>query len=250
MLRKRLVTVLTFNEGTLFRTKLFEPDYMYTHEFVDLWSIDEIILLDVTRNRTQQSHEDFLKIVTHFAKYCFVPMSVGGGIRNIGDVQTYMKAGADKIVVNTGALMRPELIQEISHLYGAQCVVLSIDARKKEGGGYEVYGSFASEGMNKTPAQWASFAESLGAGEILITSVERDGSLSGYDLDLCKEVVQAVRAPVLILGGAGAWQHFVDAILQGGASAVCTQNIYHFTETSIQSAKSYMARAGIAVRLD
>ncbi len=245
MLRKRVVTVLTLNDGTLFRTKLFRPDYRYTINFVDAWSIDEIVILDVTRENADR--EKFLNVVATFAAECFVPISVGGGIRSLDDVQRYMAAGGDKVVVNTGALERPELITEIAEAYGAQCVVLSIDARKTDTG-YEVMGAFGARPAGKDPADWAREAEKLGAGEIMITSIERDGALQGYDLELTKRVVDAVGVPVLTLGGAGNWKHMADAFKDAGVSAACTQNIYHFTETSIASAKKYLAGKGIEVR--
>lgn len=246
MLRHRLVTVLTFNDGTLFRTKLFHPDYRYTHNFVDSWLVDEIVMLDVTRNGGD--NQAFLDVVTKFASECFVPLAVGGGIRNLDDVRRFMAVGADKVVVNSGAVERPELITEIAGAYGAQCVVLSIDARKTEDGGFEVFAGCGSKATGLEPATWAKRAEELGAGEVMITSIERDGSLQGYDLDLCKLVADAVTVPVLVLAGAGSWKHFVDGIEKGGASAVCTQNIYHFTESSILSAKKYLASKGIPVR--
>ena len=250
MLRNRLITVLTFNDGTLFRTKLFEPDYRYTHNFVDSWSVDEIVILDITRD-PKADKRAFYDVVTQFAKECFVPLAVGGGIRTLDDARRMMAVGGDKVVVNTGAVERPALITEIAEAYGSQCVVLSVDARKSENldGGYEVFSHFADRPTGKTPGDWARESETLGAGEIMITSVERDGSLQGYDLALCRQVAAAVTLPVLGMAGAGKWKHFVEGIEQGGLSAVCTQNIYHFTETSISSAKKFMEKKGIPVRL-
>jgi cyclase len=248
MLRKRLVTVLTFNDGVLFRTKLFRPDYRYTLNFVDAWSVDEIVVLDVTRPG-QGSRENFYSVVNRFASRCFVPLAAGGGVRSIDDVRKLMAVGADKVVVNTGALERPELVAEIARLYGSQCVVVAIDARKNTAGEYEVFSSFATTSTGRPVAEWARQVEALGAGEILVTAIERDGFLQGYDLELCRIVVDVVSIPVLVLGGAGNWQHMTDAIKVGGVSAVCTQNIYHFTEASIRSAKAYLANAGIEVRL-
>jgi len=250
MLRKRLVTVLTFNEGTLFRTKLFEPDYRYTHNFVDSWSVDEIVMLDVTRDASTD-RSAFYDVVTQFAKECFVPLAVGGGVRTMDDVRRMLSVGGDKVVVNTGAIERPEFITEIAEAYGSQCVVVSIDARRSETvqDGYEVVSGFARVATGKSPVDWARTSEQLGAGEVLITSVERDGSLQGYDIPLCRMVADAVTVPVLGLAGAGNWKHFVEGIEDGGLSAVCTQNIYHFTETSITSAKKFMEKKGIPVRL-
>jgi len=246
-LRKRLVTLLTFHDGVLTRTKLFEPDYRYTHNFVDAWQVDEIVALDVTRPG-QGARANFLAVVGDIAGRCFVPLAAGGGVRALGDVEVLLRAGADKIVVNTGALDRPSLIGEIARAYGSQCAVVAIDARPK-GEDYEVLAEFARRATGSTPEAWARQAEAEGAGEILITNVLRDGSLMGYDLALCRRVVDAVTIPVLVAGGAGNWQHFVDGIVEGGAEAVCTSNVYHFTEASILSAKARMAAAGIAVRV-
>ncbi|MBL4615614.1 MAG: imidazole glycerol phosphate synthase subunit HisF [Magnetovibrio sp.] len=248
MLRKRLITVLTFNDGVLFRTKLFEPDYRYTLSFVDAWSVDEVVILDVTRPG-QGDRQNFYKVVEHFARKCFVPLAVGGGIRDVDEVRRLLGYGADKVVLNTGALEQPRLITETAKLYGAQCVVLSIDAKKIDENRYEVYSTFGSQPTGKSPTEWAAQGEALGAGEVLITAIERDGWLQGYDLDLCREVSEAVNVPVLALGGAGSWKHFAEAFKQCGVSGVCTQNIYHFTEQSIHSAKAFLAKNGVDVRL-
>ncbi|MHC8509140.1 MAG: imidazole glycerol phosphate synthase subunit HisF [Rhodospirillales bacterium] len=246
MLRKRVVTVLTFNDGVLFRTKLFTPDYRYTHNFIDTWSVDEIIALDVTRPG-EGARDNFWKVLGQLARSCFVPLTVGGGVRTVEDVRRAMAAGADKVAVNSGALERPELISEIASAYGRQCVVLSIDAAQKPEGGYTVMADFARRDTGLDPADWAQRGEALGAGEILVTSVERDGSLEGYEEPLCRAVAEAVSAPVLILGGAGNWRHFEQGFALG-AQAVCTQNIHHFTETAVASAKAYLAKRGVSVR--
>jgi len=248
VLRNRLVTVLTLNDGVLFRTKEFRPDYRYTMNFVDAWSIDEIVALDVTRPG-HGSRDSFYEVVAELAAKCFVPLSCGGGVRTIEDVHALLRMGADKVVFNTGAVERPELITEAAGLFGAQCVVLSIDALRHPDGRYEVYTDFGSKPTGLAPDEWARRAEELGAGEIMVTSIEKDGSLEGYDNELNRLVSDAVSVPVLVAGGAGKWQDFVDGFVEGGASAVCTTNIYHFTESSIRSAKQFLARAGIPVRL-
>lgn len=247
MLRKRVITVLTFNDGVLFRTKLFRPDYRYTLNFVDAWSVDEIVALDVTRPG-EGDRANFERVVSDFARRCFVPLAAGGGVRSLADVERLMAMGADKVVVNTGALERPELITEIANSYGAQCVIVSIDAKRTDAG-YEVYGRFGGEPTGRHPADWAREAQERGAGEILVTSIDRDGWLQGYDLELSRGVADAVTVPVLILGGCGSWKHMAEGFKDGHASAVCTQNIYHFTETSIHSAKRYLDKQGIEVRL-
>ena len=158
-----------------------------------------------------------------------------------------LSPGDPVVAVTVGAF--GDRFAAIAEAYGAQCVVLSIDARRKASGGYEVFAGCGSKATGLEPAAWAKRGEELGAGEVLITSIERDGSLQGYDLELCKRVSDAVSVPVLVLGGAGSWKHFVEGIENGGASAVCTQNIYHFTESSILSAKKFLADRGIAVRM-
>ncbi len=247
MLRKRLITVLTFNDGVLFRTKEFQPDYRYTLNFVDAWSVDEVVLLDITRPGTgERAH--FLEVVQQFAERCFVPLAAGGGVRTMDDVRQLLRSGADKVIVNTAAVERPAFITEIAQAYGAQCVVVSIDAKWSARGAYEVYTRCGTQPTGLDPAAWARAAQERGAGEILITSTEKDGSLEGYDNDLNRRIATAVDIPVLVCGGAGKWQDFVDGFRDGNASAVCTANIYHFTEPSIRSAKQYLARAGIPVR--
>jgi cyclase len=246
MLRKRLITVLTFNDGVLFRTKVFTPDYRYTTSFVDAWSIDEIVLLDITRPERRKP-ELFHSVVSDFSRKCFVPLCVGGGVRTLDDFKRYLDLGADKIAINTIPLDQPDLITQAATRFGSQCVVVSIDARK-EGDGYRVYRNCGREATAWTPEDLARRAEELGAGEILITSIERDGSLEGYDNELNRRVVSNVTIPVIVCGGAGKWQDFVDGFQRSGADAVGTTNIYHFTETSIKSAKQYLVRQGLQVR--
>ena len=246
MLRKRVITVLTFCDGVLFRTKLFHPDYRYTLNFVDAWSVDEIIVLDVTRPRGS-GREAFCRVIGDFARRCFVPLTAGGGVSSIEDVRLFMSLGADKITVNTAAIENPSLIAEIARTYGEQCVVCSIDVKKTDGG-YEVYSDFGSRPTGLDPVEWARQCQEEGAGEIMVTSIDRDGSLQGYDLELCQRIADAVRVPTLILGGCGNWKHMERGFNDGHADAVCTQNIYHFTEASIQAAKTYLAKAGISVR--
>jgi imidazole glycerol-phosphate synthase subunit HisF len=247
MLRHRVITVLTLNDGVLFRTKQFHPDYRYTINFVDTWSVDEVVVLDITRPG-HGTRDNFYEAVARLAANCFVPLAAGGGVRTLADVRTMLGVGGDKVVLNTGALERPALISEAAALYGSQCVVVSIDAAHHADGRYEVYAAAGTQPTGLDPAEWARRAEDLGAGEIFITSIERDGSLEGYDNELNCRVAEAVSVPVLVGGGAGKWQDFYEGFTRGRASAVCTTNIYHFTEPSIRSAKRYLEKAGILVR--
>ena len=239
---------MTINDGVLFRTRNFIPDYRYTLNFVDAWSIDEIIILDITRDRIKDKRR-FFCAVENFAKNCFVPLAVGGGVSCIDDFSKLLGLGADKVTLNTQAIEQPELIRSAAKKYGTQCVVVSIDAKKINDNKYEVYSEFGSKPTGLTPEEWAKKAEDLGAGEILITSIDKDGSLEGYDNELNYLVSESVTIPVLAAGGAGKWQDFVDGISIGKASAVCTTNIYHFTESSISSAKQYMMHNNVHVRL-
>lgn len=247
MLKKRLVTVLTFNDGVLFRTKNFVPDYRYTTNFVDAWSVDEVILLDITRPG-DGDRSNFYGVIGEFARNCFIPVAAGGGVTDTEGVSDLLRAGADKVVINSEALKRPEFITEMALIFGSQCVVVSIDARK-DGDSYEVFSEYGTCPTGFQPQDWARKAEECGAGELMVTSIEKDGSLQGYDNKLNRIVAETVDIPVLVCGGAGRWQHFVDGFNDGLASAVCTTNIYHFTETSISSAKSYIQSAGIDVRI-
>ncbi len=248
MLRHRLITVLTLNDGVLFRTKQFHPDYRYTLNFVDTWSIDEIVVLDVTRPGSGD-RANFLTMLDTLARRMFVPLACGGQIRSVDDVKQLLRLGADKVILNTGAVERPALISEAAALFGAQCVVVSIDAKRAASGDYEVLTHCGTRPTGLEPAAWARRAEELGAGEILVTSIDHDGSLEGYDNVLSRRVSEAVSVPVLVSGGAGSWPHFADGFRLGGASAVCTTNIYHFTETSIKSAKRYLETQGLSMRM-
>jgi len=167
MLRHRLITVLTLNDGTLFRTKLFKPDYRYTMSFVDTWSVDEVVMLDITRAKNH-GQEPFLEAIGNLAQNCFVPLAAGGGIRTLDDARRLITAGADKVVINTGALKNPALITETAQVFGAQAVVLSIDAKPSDGGGYEVFSNFGQKPSGLQASEWAKRGEALGAGEILL----------------------------------------------------------------------------------
>ena len=248
MVRNRLITILTINNGVLFRTRNFIPDYRYTLNFVDAWSIDEIVILNITRDRNRDE-DKFYSTVKNFATNCFVPLAVGGGVSCIEDFSKLLNLGADKVTLNTQAVEQPELITSAAKKYGAQCVVVSIDAKKINDSKYEVFTEFGTKATGLCPNDWAKQAEEFGAGEILITAIDKDGSLEGYADELNCLVSEGVNIPVLVAGGAGKWQDFVDGIKIGKASAVCTTNIYHFTEDSISSAKQFMKQNNINDRL-
>jgi len=200
--------------------------------------MDEVVMLDVTRGGDSR----FLEKAQEVLDKCFAPVTLGGGIRKPEDVRKYFAAGADKITVNTGAVRDPGLITTLAKKWGNQSVVLSMDVRDDE-----VVVDCGREPTGMKPLDWVRQAEDLGAGEIMVTAMDRDGTLTGYDLELCSSVANEVSVPVMFHAGAGSWKHFHEGI-DAGASAVCTQNIYHFTETSLRSAKSYLQERGVPIR--
>ena len=249
MLRTRLITVLTLNDGVLFRMKWFHPDYRYTMNFVDAWSIyfDEIVALDVTRPG-DGDRERFYELVRELARRCFVPLACGG-IRTVEDAVTLFGMGADKIVLNTGAVERPELVTELARRYGAQSITVSIDAHRHGDGGYEVYTSCGSTPTGLDPAEWSRRAQELGAGEIFLTSIEKDGSLEGYDNTLNRLVADAVEIPVLVAGGAGKWQDLCARHPRGRRlRGLYDQHLPLHRDQHPQREAVHGARAGIPVR--
>jgi len=186
--------------------------------------------------------------INEFGKVCFGPLTFGGGFTRIEQVQRLLRAGADKVCINTAVYARPELVGEIAKRFGVQCVVASIDARTDKPGEARCFSHAGTQDTGRDVKSWAREMEDRGAGEILITSIERDGTMTGYDLALIESVVQAVRIPVIASGGAGNYQHMVDAVVQAGASAVAAASMFHFTEQTPAGAKAALAGAGVPVR--
>ena len=248
MLKKRIIITLTFLDGILFRTKKFRPDYRYTKNFLDFWSIDELILIDISSKKFSYK---FLDLVSFFSNNCFVPISVGGGISKKDDADLFFKYGADKIVLGSSTIDNPDLIHEISRKYGNQSIIQSVDCKKKinDRVSYDVFGKSGKNELKYDILKFAEKAISNGAGEILINNIENDGSLLGYDLDLINIFSKKIKAPILALGGAGNWQHILDLFLKTDVSAACTQNIFHFTEESIQSLKKFLKKNNINIRI-
>lgn len=207
--------------------------------------VDELVLVDITANGTGATPD--YDSIHDFADDCYVPFTVGGGITEIGHIQRLLRSGADKVSINTAAYARPELIEEASVRYGAQCVVASIDVRGT-GADAVCYSHSGTVATPRQPVAWAHELESRGAGEILLTSIERDGTMTGYDLAMIERVVTAVNIPVIASGGAGSYEHMRQAIQDAGASAVAAASIFHFTEQTPAEAKRYLAGAGVAVR--
>lgn len=208
--------------------------------------VDELILLDITAQET--GDEPDYDSIADYGQDCFVPLTYGGGVRDIAQVKRLLRAGADKVSVNSAAFSTPHLITQIAQRHGSQCVVASLDVRTTSPGKWTCFSHAGSRDTGRDAIDFARELEDRGAGEILVTSIERDGTYQGYDLDLIAAVAQAVSIPVIASGGAGSYQHMVDAILQGGASAVAAASIFHFTELTPKGAKEALAAAGIPVR--
>ena len=208
--------------------------------------VDELVLVDVVAHQSDED-PDF-ESIDEFGQECFVPLTVGGGITCIEQVQRLLRAGADKVAVNTAAHANPDLVSSVASRHGAQCIVASVDVRRDGNGSWKCYSHAGQLPTGRDVVSWVRELEDRGSGEILITSIERDGTMSGYDLDLIAAVASAVNIPVIASGGAGNYQHMVEAVLQAGASAVAAASIFHFTEQTPAEAKKALAAVGIPVR--
>lgn len=215
-------------------------------DFFNKWAVDEIVVLDVSR--TQQKREKFYEVISKLSEKCFVPLTVGGWITSTDEVRSLLRMGADKVSINTAAIERPALITECARIFGNQCVVVSMDAKKQAGGEYEVYSDRGRTPTGLSPISWAATVQELGAGEIFLNCIDHDGFRKGYDLELLRQVVDAVEIPVIAMGGVFTWDHLVEGVTIGGADAVAAANILHYTEHSTKKAKNYMREHGIDVR--
>ncbi|MBI1812285.1 imidazole glycerol phosphate synthase subunit HisF [Candidatus Peregrinibacteria bacterium] len=273
MLKPRLIPVLLLKNGILVRSKTFSlhqhtGDPLGQVERYTSWKADELIYLDINRddihdfrqtmsvigttssrrNMPATMTNDIIAIIRSISEKCRIPLTVGGKIRTIEDIRIRLANGADKVSINTQALLDPLFIEEGARAFGNQCIVVCVDVKRHENGAYEVYRRFGKEPTGLSAAAWCTEAERRGAGEILLQSIDRDGMGEGYDLALIREVSQSVAIPVIALGGVGRFEHFVEG-LRAGASAVAAANIFHFSEQSIIKAKRSMRNAGIDMRL-
>jgi cyclase len=212
---------------------------------------DEITFLDITASSDER--DTIVHVVERVASQVFIPLTVGGGIRKAADVLRMLNAGADKVAINTAAVFNPELVREVCDRFGSQCIVVAIDAKQASAGGeplrWEVFTHGGRKPTGLDAIAWARRMAELGAGEILLTSMDRDGTKAGFDLELTRAVSEAVPIPVIASGGVGNLQHLVDGVKQGGADAVLAASIFHFAEYSIGEAKRFMAARGVEVRL-
>lgn len=210
--------------------------------------VDELVIVDIEAHRTTEAEDLDYESIADFGRECFVPLTVGGGIRRIEQVQRLLRVGADKVCVNTAAYARPELLSDIAAQFGSQCVVASIDVRGDAASGWQCHSHAGTRPTGWNVVDWAREVEARGAGEILLTSIERDGTMTGYDLDLIGAVCGAVGIPVIASGGAGTYGHMVEAVVRAGASAVAAASMFHFTEQTPLGAKAALEAAGVPVR--
>ncbi len=263
MVRPRLIPVLLLKHGLIVRSQVFQihqviGNPMSTVERFSHWNVDELIILDISsddfhdlRRDDIQQHYDgsgVLDVLREISKVCFMPLAMGGRIRTLEDIRARLEAGADKCVINTQAIAEPDFIRQASRRFGAQCVVISIDVKRHDDGRLEVFSHGGKQPTGLAPAEWAREVEQLGAGEIFLNSIDRDGTGGGYDIELTKCVSEAVNVPVITCGGVGNYGHFPAGILEGGASAVAAANIFHFFELSYPWAKKECLDAAIPMR--
>ncbi len=247
---KRVIPCLDVDAGRVVKGTNFvdirdagDPVELGAH--YDAEGADELVFLDITA--TSDRRDTVVELARRVADEVFIPFTIGGGIRSVADAQGVLDAGSDKVSVNSAAVARPELVGELADVFGAQCVVLAIDAKAAPGGGWEVFVAGGRTGTGRDAVAWAREGVERGAGEILLTSMDRDGTTDGYDLALTRAVSEAVPVPVIASGGAGTLDHLADA-LNAGADAALAASIFHYGTYSVRDAKQHLAAAGIAVR--
>jgi imidazole glycerol-phosphate synthase subunit HisF len=252
MVLKRVIPCLDVDAGRVVKGTNFvglrdAGDPVELAERYDAEGADELVFLDITASH--ESRDTIVELARRTADNVFIPFTIGGGIRSVEDAQAVLDAGADKVSVNSAALDRPQLISELAEVFGSQCVVIAIDAKRADGG-WDVY---VHGGRNRVEGReavaWAREATELGAGEVLLTSMDRDGTTDGYDLELTRAVAEAVSVPVIASGGAGELDHLVDAVEEGRADAVLCASIFHYGAHTVAEAKRRMDEAGIPVRI-
>lgn len=252
MLAKRIIPCLDIDKGRVVKgVKFLEirdaGDPVENAKLYDKDRADELTFLDITASH--EKREILLNVVKAIAENIFIPFTVGGGIRTVEDMALILKSGADKTAINTQAVLTPELITEGSKRFGAQCIVVAIDAKSSGNKKWEVYIYGGRKPTGIDVIDWVKKCEELGAGEILLTSMDKDGTKSGYDIELLQEVTKQVNIPVIASGGAGKLEHFYDAIEEGKASAILAASLFHYREFTIPQVKQYLKDKGIPVRL-
>lgn len=250
---KRVIPCLDIKDGRVVKGVQFvnlkdAGDPVSVADAYDKAGADEVVFLDITASADNRATQ--LEWVREVASRLFIPFTVGGGIRTVEDFRVILREGADKIAINSAAIMNPELINAAAEKFGSQCVVVAIDAKRRpDGSGFNIYKNGGRVDMGKDALEWAVEAERRGAGEILLTSMDADGTREGYDLELTRMVAEAVDIPVIASGGAGKPEHFYDALVQAKAEAVLAASLFHYRELEIRQVKEYLREKGVSVRL-
>lgn len=253
MFTKRIIPCLDVHAGRVVKGVNFvnlrdAGDPVEIAAAYDAAGADELVFLDITAS--SDARNTVVEMVRRVAEKVFIPFTVGGGIRTVDDFKVLLREGADKISVNSAAIMRPELISEAADKFGSQCVVVAIDAKKRaDGSGWNIYKNGGRVDMGIDAVEWAMKADRLGAGEILLTSMDCDGTKAGYDLELTRTIAENVSIPVIASGGAGTKEHFYDALTEGKADAVLAASLFHYKELEIRALKEYLRGRDISVRL-
>lgn len=252
MLKTRIIPTLLYRDFGLVKGKRFDSrravgSPMQAVKVYNLRGVDELVFLDVTA--TLQDRSPDFALVDDLADDCFMPLAVGGGVRSLEDVRSLLQVGADKVLMNTAAVEQPDLVRQAAEHFGSQCVVVSIDVSRDETGRATAWTHSGTVSTGRDPVNLAIECERLGAGEILLTSIDRDGTMEGYDLDLTRNVSRAVSIPVIASGGAGSYEDMARAVLEGEATAVAAASIFHFTEQTPMEAKRHLQDRGVPVRM-
>lgn len=252
MLAKRIIPCLDLKEGKVvkginFLNLIDAGDPVETAKRYNEMGADEIVFLDITAS--SDARNIMLDVISKAAEEVYIPLTVGGGLRTVDDIKKILRAGADKVSVNSAAIKNPNLISEGAALFGSQCICLAIDAKKNKDGKYKVYLNGGRVETELDAVEWAYKGQSLGAGEILLTSMDADGTKDGYDLELTKAVSSAVNIPVIASGGAGKLEDFKTVLTVGGADAALAASLFHFKELTIEEVKKYLAKEGVPIRL-
>jgi len=252
MLAKRIIPCLDVKNGRVVKGVHFKNlrdagDPVENATFYSKEGADELVFLDITA--TIENRKTVVEMVKSTARKVFIPFTVGGGIRGIKDIEILLKSGADKISINTAAVKNPKLIEEASHKFGSQCIVVAIDAKRITRCQWEVYINAGNTQTGIDAVKWAKKVEKLGAGEILLTSMDRDGTKDGYDIELTRAISEAVNIPVIASGGAGNLKHLYEALTKGKADAVLAASIFHYRTYTIRQTKEYLKKRGIPVRI-
>lgn len=252
MLAKRIIPCLDVKDGRVVKGINFvnlrdAGDPVEAAIVYDEQGADELTFLDITASSDRR--DIIIDLVERVASNIFIPFTVGGGIRTVDDIRAILNAGADKISMNTEAVNKPDMVREASERFGSQCIVVAVDAKRKQGGGWEVFTHGGRTATGIDAVEWAKKVEQLGSGEILLTSMDSDGTKAGYDIELTRAIADAVNVPVIASGGVGTLEHLREGLVEGGADAALAASIFHYKEFTIKEVKQYLRQHGVPVRL-